>query len=144
MLKNQYFQHWQNDLTESSKCSTYRLYKETQNFENYLLNVPTNLCRYLIKFRASNHKLPIERGRYTYIEQHRRYCDMCEQEELGDEFHLLFKCSNVNLVNRKKYLPNYYSKFPSMYKFCQLMSSISTNKILAINLAKFLKGSSVI
>ena len=42
--------------------------------------------------------------------------------EIGDEFHYLFICP-VFQEDRNRLLKDYYRKFPSMYKFIELMST---------------------
>ena len=45
------------------------------------------------QFRPGNTKLPIETGRWFNIERHERYsCTLCNINEIGGEFHLLFQC----------------------------------------------------
>ena len=45
----------------------------------------------LSKFRT-NHKLPVENGRWKNIARENRICLLCNNGEIGDEFHYLFKC----------------------------------------------------
>ena len=53
-------------------------------------------------FRCLNHRLPIERGRFWGIERDDRICDICNKNQLGDEYHYLFNCTFFN--NEKKSL----------------------------------------
>ncbi len=46
----------------------------------------------LIKFRTTNHKLPIETGRWNNIELSERKCNKCNMNTIGDEFHYLLEC----------------------------------------------------
>ena len=62
--------------------------------ETYLLKLPVSLRIPLTKFRVSNHKLPIGRGRYENLGRSERKCNVCHV--LGDEFHFLFQCSIFN------------------------------------------------
>ena len=48
----------------------------------------------IIKFRVSNHKLQIERGRYENLMRSERKYNV--SHVLGDEFHFLFQCSIFN------------------------------------------------
>ena len=59
------------------------------------------LC--LLRFRTSNHKLPIETGRYKNVEYKDRHCTTCKT--LGDEFHFLFICPLLH-ESRKKFIPS--------------------------------------
>ena len=44
--------------------------------------------------RTSNLHLPIETGRW---DQDRIICTLCN-ENIGDEFHILFRCKNQNII----------------------------------------------
>jgi hypothetical protein len=39
------------------------------------------------KYRVSNHKLQIERGRYENIHHEERICKLCDSGEVENEFH---------------------------------------------------------
>ena len=90
-LHDQYIQTWHTNLYNSEKCITYRLIKRELQFEKYLCELPPSLFIPLCKYRLSNHKLPIEKGRYLNIERHDRKCVYCNT--LGDEYHYLFECT---------------------------------------------------
>ena len=61
-----------------------------------------------------------------------RMCEVCGV--LGDEYHLLLVCKSLSdLIPR--YIPEYYFKYPSMYKFIALMSTAHVKTIR--NLATF-------
>ena len=49
-------------------------------------------------------------------------CKICDKNEIGDEFHYLFICL-VFQEDRNRLLKEYHRKFPSMYKFIELMST---------------------
>jgi hypothetical protein len=52
------------------------------------------------RFRTSNHRLPIEVGRWTNVERHNRLCQLCQSREIGDEFHYVLQCPNF-VTDRK-------------------------------------------
>lgn len=138
-LKDQFKQNWRGELENSNKCITYRSIKETFGYENYLSNLSVTHRTAIIKLRVCNHKLAVERGRYCNIERNNRFCDNCNSNELGDEYHHLFICKNENIVKlRMKYLRKSYYVKPSVYKLKQMMEKISKNNNLAIDLAKFI------
>ena len=64
---------------------------------------------------------------------------MCEvRGVLGDEYHFLLVCKNLSDLGQR-YIPKYYLKYPSMYKFIAL---ISTDHVKTIrNLADFVYSS---
>ena len=107
---------------------------------SYLHQIPGNMSLILCKFRLSNFKLPIVRGRYNNIPRNQRFCDFCDENLLGDEFHILLECTNEQIKYlRSKHLPKYYQRNSNMYKFIQLFEQSSTNKRLLVKLCKFLK-----
>jgi hypothetical protein len=135
-LQDQFLQAWRGTLLESSVCTNYRLYKDTFCFERYLLLLSQPMCKNLLKFRVTNHKLPIQRGRVLNVPLDERVCTLCNSEEIGDEFHYLFVCEDEEIkASRKNHLRNYFLHHYNIVKFRQLMNSNS--KIKLIHLAKF-------
>ena len=121
-----------------SKCILYKSYKLNFEFEKYLIVLNKQSRKLMIKFRTSNHKLAVERGRYVNVDRNNRYCDTCDRQLLGDEFHLLLECSNPTLVTyRNMYLKNCSV---NMFTFVNIMSQISNDITLAHNVTNFLKG----
>ncbi len=90
-----------------------------------------------MKFRLSNHRLPIQQRRSLGIPRDERICTVCDSGEVGDEFHYLLNCSNENVKrNRTKYVDKYYTHHPNVPKFCSLMNMTSKSK--NVKLAKFI------
>jgi hypothetical protein len=135
-LKELFHEKWSFDVYNSSKCLNYRIFKENFIFENYLIQLPANLRQYLTKLRCASHKLPIEKGRFLNITRDERICNLCLLDEIGDEFHYLFKCTHFN-NHRMKYIENQFSINPNSVKYNQLMSS--SNRHQLIKLAIFCK-----
>jgi hypothetical protein len=52
----------------------------------------------------SNHKLPIEHGRWNNIPRENRKCNSCNLEEIGDEFHYILNCplSNIEIFKSRR------------------------------------------
>ena len=76
------------------KLRTFRKFKLTHDYENYLTNVRNINHRVAItKLRLSNHKLAIETGRYVkpYQSPDQRICPLCKTG-LEDEEHFLMNC----------------------------------------------------
>ena len=110
----------------SSKLRTYRLFKNTLEYEPYL-NLPPYLRVPLACFRCSAHGLKIETGRYTVptptpVEE--KQCDLCGV--LEDEQHFLINCP---LLSRQKLFHHCSGSLPSFVhksdsdKFIFIMSS---------------------
>ena len=122
-LKDQYIQTWSNDVNNNSICYNYRMYKDGFKFENYLISLDNPLRDSMMKFRFSNHKLPIQSQRFIGIEREERVCELCNTGEIGDEFHYLFKCNDERIVSeREKYLSKYYIHRPNVIKYHSLMN----------------------
>lgn len=65
-LIDQFKQTWSTSIDNSSKALNYRLYKKGVSFENYLEILKDKNLFLLCRFRTSNHRLPIEIGRWPY------------------------------------------------------------------------------
>ena len=92
----------------------------------------------ITKFRTCNHKLSVEKGRYNNVERYMRYCDICNQDMLGDEYHLLLECKNTDIKRFRKCTINDYINNTNMYDFGRIMSSISSNSKLTFAVSKIL------
>ena len=115
----------------------YRLFKKKFCFEEYLTYLPSTLRQRVLKFRLSNHRLPIQQRRSSGIPRDKRICTVCDSGVVGDEFHNLLNCSNENIKrNRTKYVDKYYAHQPNVPKFCILMNMTSKSK--TVKLAKFI------
>ena len=118
-LSDLYIQEWDTKVISSSKGKTYSIFKNDINFENYLIKLNKKHWSTLLKFRLSNHRLPVETGRRDNIPLEERKCNLCEKNDIGDEFHYLFVCSHFN-SDRKQFLKPYFYKRPNMIKFKEL------------------------
>ena len=83
----------------------------------------------------TNHKFPIEIGRYNNVDYAERYCHIC-RSDLGDEYHYLLVCPFFSNV-RRKYIPTYYFSRPNTIKYKELLTC--TNVKLMTKLALFVK-----
>ncbi len=75
----------------------------------------------MVKLRTSGHRLKIETGCWNKplpIKFEERKCAKCEK--LDDEYHFVIECQ-IHSTLRKKYIPNYYWRRPSMSKYLELM-----------------------
>ena len=93
----------------------------------------------MCKIRTNNHRLPIVTGRYNRIIREERYCNKCRDNILGDEYHVTLECNNEDITAlRCQYIPFYYRRYPSRYKFAQLMQN--TRHKVQYQLALFSKA----
>jgi hypothetical protein len=81
-----------------------KILKETKN-QNPTCRLNGRTLLDFFKFRTSNHKLPIECGRWQNIERNRRLCKLCQKEEICDEFHYIMECPffNPNMIKVQKF-----------------------------------------
>jgi hypothetical protein len=87
-LRDQFIQQWHMSIIESPKLEYYTKFKNTFEFENYLLSVENDkLMKLLTCYRLSSHSLSIETGRYTGIERTNRICLNCNQNFVENEYH---------------------------------------------------------
>ena len=122
-MQDQFIQTWNASIEENSRSKNYRMYKSEFKFEKYLVMLSDFHRTVLARFRLGSSKLPIERGRYQNIVRERRYCNLCDENEVGDEFHLLFQCKNRHITTlRHSLLPQFCHIRPNSVKFSSLMN----------------------
>ena len=121
-IKKMYQNWWIERLSsvENRKLAFFSQYKKTFKFEQYLDMIPRHVRKYTTQLRTSSHAFPIETLRYTKpkTEAHERKCNICNNDEVGDELHYLTRCSNTNFtVTRDNFLLNVKQKIPIFEKF---------------------------
>ena len=88
--------NWQTYQSKSSKALNYRILKTKFELEEYfnILNMAdaSRFCR----FRTTNHYLPIETGKWRNVDRGNGYCNLCNCQKLGDEYHYVLTCSSLN------------------------------------------------
>ena len=123
-LKYEYINKWETSVKESTKCSAFYMHIKTVfEKEHYLAKLPYKLRLALSRIRTSNHRLPIEVGRYirSYVPREERTCTKCSSGQVGDEYHFILICSNPDLkTKRDRYISPYYTNQPSMEKLGDL------------------------
>ena len=91
----------------------------------------------LIKFRTSNHKLPIEVRKWENTSYAERKCSLCNKNDIRDEFHYLLICPFLQ-ADRCYLLKSFYYRRPIL-KFKAFIILTITNKKVLSNLSKFVK-----
>lgn len=137
-LSDLFINEWFSTINTSRKCINYRLYKEKFEFENYLVQTPYKLLRYMIKFRTRNNKLPVEIGSWNNVEYNDRKCLFCNDNSIGDEYHYLLECQEF-VGKRKSCLDNKYIRHPNIIKFKQVMQIRPDSGIHFEKLCKLIK-----
>ena len=125
-LNAQFIQKWQSEVNNSNKRINYRIYKTKHKFEQFFELIEVKHLRFFINFRLCNHHLPIERGRWLRQDVSDRKCHLCNCNEVGDEFHHIFKYSVFN-NGKNTLLPTKLCRNPNIFTFQNLMNT--KNKI---------------
>ena len=135
-LMDQWITIWYHNLSTKTLCHSYNTFKSVYRLETYLTKLPKSSRILLTRFRICNNRLPINVGRYTNVNRDERLCNFCNDNEIGDEYHVLLKCSNEEIVRwRNMYLPRYFTLRPSIFKFAELLQH--TNIAILTNLSVF-------
>ena len=111
----------------SNKGRAYATLKQKLTIEPFVSLLDNSKSLALLKFRTSNHRLPVETGRYTDIAYEDRKCPFCHNS-LGDEFHYLLECDKFKNERRKFLKPDQFNK-PNMLKFISLMQSKNLDEL---------------
>ena len=131
-----YIQRWNNDINNSHRLKFYCRYKHIFEQEDYLNHITENKFRIAMsKFRLSSHELNIERGRFDGTPVDQRTCQFCNNRVIENEYHFLLVCPIYQNLRRKYFSPH-FCRWPTLFKFDQLMSKQSKRSL--INLSKFI------
>ena len=133
-LEELYAKRWSDTVYNNSSCLNYRAMTLAKRAQDYVLKLPKCYVYAILKLKCVNHYMPIVAGRYSNMPIDERLCTICQLNEIGDEFHYLFKCTFFS-SQRARYLRRYYYTQPNMYKMTQLFESPDFTEML--NLAKF-------
>ena len=133
ILIDQHMQDWYSKSAQSSRSLIYFSFKQDFSLERYFILLPRKLYLQLFRIRTSNHKLPIETGRWEDIEISDR---RCATNDIRDEYHYLFRCPYFE-IERKLYLKPYFIRRPNMLKFGELSKSNDVN--ILTKLSKFIQ-----
>ena len=129
-------QNWLCNVRESKKCDIYRIIGKELKFEKYLFDLPWLYASQICRLRTSNHRLPVEIGRYTHTLRENRICVLCDLKAIGDEYHYIMECKHF-LVEREQYLNITSSSLNKITIFERLLNS--DDKKVLLNLSKFIK-----
>ena len=136
VLFDLHIQEWVQKLDASSKGKFYSSFKQDLTFQNYLSKLDPKHYLPIIKFRTSNHKLPVETGRWENVPLDERKCQLCTKPDIGDEFHYLLCCEFFEPERKRLLKPNFYTR-PNMLKFKDLLCS--DNIAILKKLSEFVK-----
>jgi len=83
-----------------------------------------------------NNYLPVEKGRWYRQDLINRKCRLCNLNEIGDEFHYLFKC-HLFTDDRTTFISNRLCRNPNVYTYENIMNT--KNKKILLALGKFFR-----
>lgn len=136
ILTDQYVQNWLARDSQSLKAITYFSFKHDFELEKYFTRIPRKQYLRLFKLRTSNHKFPVETGRWDGTDARERKCQLCTLDDIGDELHYICKCPYFD-SERRKYVKPYYFIRPNMFKLGKLLQT--NNKSVLNRLCMFVK-----
>ena len=132
-LQCQYLHKWNTEIQTSSKSINYRIFKTNFVTEFYITHLQPKFYIPLARFRTTNNRLPVERGRWENVERAHRICTLCNCNAISDEFHFLFECEAFK-ERRKVFLLRFYLRHVNTLKFQMLMCT--TNVTLLKRLSR--------
>ena len=121
-----------------AKLRTYALIKDNTGRESYLNQIRNTKHRQMLtKFRLSNHKLMVEKGRHLRLPLNERTCPVC-QAGVEDEIHFLVQCTHYETL-RKPLLDNCLESRPqfNFYSDEQKFIFIMTSPTIMGDVSKF-------
>ena len=133
ILIDQFQQKWHENLSESSKGIAYYSFKDRIALESYFTTLPKHLVLNMVRFRTSNHRLPIETGRWYDIDLDERICPLCTTGSLGDEYHYLLECPAFK-TQRLKYIDKRFYRRPNMLLFRSLLTQEDTESVAKLSI----------
>ena len=136
VLFDLHIQEWVQKLDASSKGKFYSSFKQDLTFQNYLSKLDPKHYLPVIKFRTSNHKLPVETGQWENVPLDERKCQLYTKTDIGDKFHYLLCCEFFEPERKRLLKPNFYTR-PNMLKFKDLLCS--DNIAILKKLSEFVK-----
>ena len=134
-FKDLFLQEQYSHIDNDSIYTNYRIFKSSFQQEPFIRLLPKDCITSLVKFRCTNNKLPVNTLRFSGAPRQDRLCQLCDMNELGDEFHYLFICPFLQ-DKRKDLLPLYYHKNPNVIKYKCLFNT--SDKCLLLKLKHFI------
>ena len=104
--------------------------KQIQNFQLLLIEKILNLIYLTVEtyVRLRIHKFPIKYGRRINFNLEDRKCKLCDSNDLGDEFHYLFKCKFFD-ESREDNVDKICLKNANILKLKSLMDILKKSKL---------------
>ena len=142
-------QEWLVSTCTNRVCTNYTrgsIFKETLEFEEYLITLDFKYMKNLCKFRCRSHNLPVNNGRFIEVTQADLKCTLCKNGDVGDEYHYLCVCSYFN-AERTKFIGNGMIINSLTYKHLLNSRNASTlkqiSKFIGIIFSKFVYSENI-
>ena len=101
----------------------YRLFKDKFCFEHYLITLRTTFNlnrRNLLSFRLSHPTTKSDNLKYQEVKT--ELCSLCNNNDIGDEFHYSFICTYSSIKDNRSLLLPKYRHDPNVMKLRDLMN----------------------
>ena len=99
-----FIQKWYGEVKSNQVLRVYQHLKQSFGYEQYLDEITVKGMRSkLTQIRLSSNNLRINSGRYERkkLERQERICNFCDQNDIEDEFHFIFKCSKYQELRHR-------------------------------------------
>ena len=128
-------QDWSARISESGKARHYTFIMPSLQAANYIFyNIPIKFRIALSKLKCSVHCLNVEVGRHNKIDYQTRLCNLCDKQEIEDEYYFVIRCPIYKNL-RDIYLPSVDSDRSTEQLFYSLFNG---NREQVLNLARFI------
>lgn len=111
-LRDQFIQKWTEDIRSSPKGRFHLEIKHKLELEKHPYVLPGHLSLTLLRFRTSNHSLPVDICRWTNVDLGQRIYDSCRSGR-GDEKCYIFECDFLTEKINQKLWQHFIHNKPS-------------------------------
>ncbi len=140
ILHDQQMATWESDINNKTKLRTYIKFKHEYGVESYIEKFLSKRQRSILaQFRCGILPLKIETGRYINLKIQKRICELCDMNEIEDEFHFLIQCPLYFQLRKELFdaAKNWYPDFDNIADDVKMVILISDDD-LCRNAATFL------
>jgi len=124
-------------LNNTGKLRNYRLYKDVYRLEHYAeTRMPGQHRSAYAKFRCGVAPIRIETGRYENIPAEDRLCNVCKNNVIEDEPHVILNCPfyddlRYELLHEAQSKYSRFNQLPDEEQFSMLLCDVNLSKVCA-------------